>query len=119
MDPDQPPAAASEVSAQVKGEGFCPNQAVLLAAWIPGAKAGWVCPHLHPPDFVVNKPWPAAQRGTAFFCPPLPAFEPADRFGAHGVVPACPLEGHRLAGGVADDVNGFAEQAHGRLPDLN
>lgn len=128
MDPDQPPAAASEVPAQVQGEWFFRKLAAFRpagvpwrrAGWgrMPRGRAGWVCTHLYPPDFMVNQPWSASQGCTAFFGPPLPAFEPADRFGAYGVVPASPLEGYRLAGGVAEDVNGFAEQAHGRLPEL-
>jgi hypothetical protein len=118
MDPDQPPAAASEVAADVKGEGFVRKRAVLRMSGMPWDRGELVCTHLYTPDFVVNQPWPASERGAAFLRPPLPAFKPPDGFGAHGVVPAGPLEGHRLAGGVADDVNRFAEHAHGRLPEL-
>ena len=119
MDPDQPPAAASEVPAQVQGEWFFRKLPALRPAEVPWVRAGWVCTHLYPPDFMVNQPWPASQGCAAFFGPPLPAFEPADRFGAYGVVPARPLEGYRLTAGIAEDVNGFAEHAHGRLPELN
>src|SRR6478736_10075550 len=97
VNPQQPPAPAAYVPAQVKGEG--PRRTSCV-------------PDLDAPDFVVNQPRSAAQRRPLFLCPPLAPLEPADRFGADFIVLPRPDKGLGLALRGAGDVHRLAEHPH-------
>ncbi len=105
MDPQKPPSATADMAGKVKGQWF--NGGLAAGGAVRGRQ------YLHPPDFMVHHPGTTPQRRPAVFCPPLPPFIPAHWFGADIVGPAGPDEAYRLALRRAQDINGFAEHAHG------